>query len=244
MDRFRPVRASVSASVAAFAFVSPIRAASVDALVKPFREVSVSAPVSGIIESVQVREGDTVQRGQILAQLENEVERVEVERLAKILEKRQYDDAGTARLFKNNVVSEDEAVEKRIEREIAELQHRRAMVELERKTLHAPLAGTIVAVNFDVGEWVDPGVVVFEIVDIDQVYAEVLVTPEQGLAVAPEAKVTVQFPLLGDQGRFAGTVDFIDPRVDASSSLMRIRVVIPNADHRLRPGYRGTVELP
>lgn len=219
-------------------------AAPVDALVKPYRDVSISTPVAGILAQVAVHEGDVVKQGDVLGALESDTERVEVERLAKVLEKRRFDDAGTAKLFATKVVSEDEAVEKRIEREIAELQHRRAVTELEQKTLRAPLAGIVVALHFEAGEWLDPGAVVFEIVDIDQVYAELLVTPEEALGLKTGAPVTATFHLLGDAGRMGGVVEFIDPRVDASSGLMRIKVLLANPDHRLRPGYRGVVELP
>ncbi len=232
--------------VAILVLVVPLSlaAAITDALVKPFREVSVSTAVPGVLESLQVREGARVNSGQTLGQLESSSERIEVERLAKILEKRRFDDEGTERLYAEDVVSEDEAIEVRIEREIAEMQLRRAEAELARRTLRAPLSGFIVALDAEAGEWIEPGDVVFEIVDIDQVFAEVLVTPEEARNVKVGTQVEVNFPLLGTAGSRSGRVDFIDPRVDASSGLMTIRVLLANPDHAIRPGYRGTVDLP
>lgn len=223
---------------------SGLTAATVDALVKPYREVSVSTAVPGMLESLTVREGARVDSGTTLAQLESSSERIEVERLAKILEKRRFDDEGTKRLYEQDVVSEDEAVEMRIEREIAELQLRRAEAELARRTLRAPLSGFVVNLEAEAGEWVEPGDLVFEIVNIDQVFAEVLVTPEEARNVEVGSDVEVDFPVLREGQARTGKVDFIDPRVDASSGLMTIRVILPNADHAIRPGYRATVDLP
>lgn len=219
-------------------------AATADALVKPFREVTVSSVVAGTLRTLAVKEGETVKQGQALAVLANEQEQIEVERLTKVLEKRDFDDRGTAKLFKDNVVSEDEAVEKRIEREIAELQLRRAKVDLAQKTVLAPLDGVVVAKKREAGEWVEPGTVVFEIVNIDRVYAELLVTPEEAAPLKTGQKLTTRFALLGAKGDIEGTIDFIDPRVDASSGLMKIRILIENPQHRLRPGYRGQALLP
>lgn len=223
---------------------SVLPATTTDALIKPFREVTISTQVPGVLDGLAVREGGRVAQGNVLAHLESESERLEVARLAKILEKRRFDDEGTQRLFADNVVSEDEAIEMRIEREIAELQYRRAEADLERRTLRSPLAGIVVALDAEAGEWVEPGDRIFEIVNIDQVFAEVLVTPEQARNVKVGGIVQTRFPILGETADRSGKVDYIDPRVDASSGLMTIRILLTNSDHSLRPGYRGSVELP
>lgn len=234
---------TISLLAAARLFAASGHAATAEVLVKPFRAVSVSAAVAGTLRALPVQEGQAVKTGQPLAVLANEQEQLEVDRLTKILEKRDFDDRGTAKLFKDKVVSEDEAVEKRIEREIAELQLRRAKVDLAHKTLLAPLDGVIVAKKREAGEWVEPGTVVFELVNIDRVYAEMLVTPEEAAPLKVGQKLTTRFPLLAPRAEVEGAIDFIDPRVDASSGLMKVRILIDNAQHRLRPGYRGQALL-
>lgn len=218
-------------------------AVAAEALVKPFREVSVSSPVAGLLRTMAVREGQTVKADQTLAVLANEQEQIELQRLTKVLEKRDFDDRGTAKLYKDKVVSEDEAVEKRIEREIAELQLRRAKVDFEQRTLRAPFDGLVVARRREAGEWVETGAVIFELVDIDRVYAELLVTPEEAAPLKEGQHLTTRFPLLGTKPEVTGVINFIDPRVDASSGLMKVRILIENSEHRLRPGYRGQTEI-
>ena len=232
-------------AVAAFCLLfSAARAATAEVLVKPFRAVSVSSAVAGALRTLSAQEGESVKAGQPLAILANEQEQLEVDRLTKVLEKRDFDDRGTAKLFKDKIVSEDEAVEKRIEREIAELQLRRAKVDLAHKTLLAPLDGIVVAKKREAGEWVEPGTVVFELVNIDRVYAELLVPPEEAAPLKVGQKLTTRFALLAPPGDVEGVIDFIDPRVDASSGLMKVRILIDNPQHRLRPGYRGQALLP
>lgn len=224
--------------------VAGLSAGTTEVLVKPFRAVSVSAAVAGTLRTLAVQEGEAVKLNQPLAVLDNEQEQLEVDRLTKVLDKRNFDDRGTAKLFQDKVVSEDEAVEKRIEREIAELQLRRAKVELAHKTVVAPLDGLVVAKKREAGEWVEPGTVVFELVNIDRVYAEMLVTPEEAAPLKVGQPLVTRFPLLSPTPEVEGRIDFIDPRVDASSGLMKVRVLIENPQHRLRPGYRGQALLP
>ena len=143
----RRLPAGFCAGAAFCLLFSAARAATAEVLVKPFRAVSVSSAVAGALQTLSVQEGESAKTGQPLAILAHEQEQLEVDRLTKVLEKRDFDDRGTAKLFKDKIVSEDEAVEKRIEREIAELQLRRAKLDLAHKTLLAPLDGIVVAKN-------------------------------------------------------------------------------------------------
>ena len=90
-----------------------LRAAPVaEGVLLPFREVTVSSAVQGILAAVNVREGDTVAAGTLLATLIDRVEAAEVDRFAKVLEQREFAAQGTQNLFRDQVVSEGEAIEK------------------------------------------------------------------------------------------------------------------------------------
>ena len=52
------------------------------------------------------------------------------------------------------------------------------------------------------------------------------------------------FPVMPSKKTFQGEVYFIDPRIDATSGLLRTRILIQNPDHEIRAGMRGKVVLP
>lgn len=218
--------------------------AEVDVLVVPYHQVSVSFPVGGVVEELAVREGDVVRRGDLLASLEHLEEQLDAQRFAKVLEKRKSDHAASEKLFGEKMISEEEALEQRVEMEIADLQHRRALAAAERRKLRAPLGGLVVARHREPGEWVDPGAVVLEIVDIDRVYAQLMLRPEHSAGIRMGQEIPLVFPDVVEQNRFIGKVDFIDPRIDAASGLLRVRVLIDNPGHRLPPGMSGLAKLP
>ncbi len=216
----------------------------VDALIQPFLSVVISAPVRGAISEMEVREGDTVAQAQVLARLDSVLEELEVDRTGKIFERKQFDNEGTAKLFADNMTSADEALEKRIEADIAKIDNKKAMRELELRNIRAPMPGIVVKRLFEKGEWVEAGDDIFEMVSMDEVYAEMLLDAVESFELKVGQKLSVRIPVAGGESVFEGKIDYIAPVVDASSGLVRIKVLLPNADHRIRPGLRGKALLP
>jgi membrane fusion protein (multidrug efflux system) len=208
----------------------------------PFKEVTVSSAVQGILAEVNFNEGDVVTAGALLASLIDRVEAAEVKRFAKVLEQKECAAQGTQNLFHDKVVSEGEAIEKRIDRDIAQLQHQVALEQLERRKIRSPISGLVVQKKKEAGEAVDVNEAVFHIVDISRVFLQVFVEATQALKLKTGQSVPVRFPEYTEEQR-AGVIDFIDPRIDGASGLVRVKVLIDNADRKLIAGMRGSVAL-
>jgi membrane fusion protein, multidrug efflux system len=218
--------------------------AAVEGLVIPFSRVSVSSPVQGLVAEIFVQEGDRVEQGTILARLQDEEERLELQRLLLILEKREFDAAATGRLLTDKLISAEEAMEKRIELEVGKLQVASAQLALARKQIASPLEGVVVSRNREPGEWVNPGEVLFEVVLMDPVLVEILVDGREGIRLRRGAEVGVVVNDLQDAYRATAIIDFVDPRIDASSGLMKVRILMENPEQRILPGMRAIVTLP
>lgn len=208
----------------------------------PYKEVMVSSAVQGILATVNVKEGDAVAADALLASLIDRVEAAEVQRFAKVLEQKEFAAQGTSNLYRDKVVSEGEAIEKRIDRDIAKLQHDVAKEQLERRKIRSPIGGLVVEKKKEAGEAVDVNEAVFRLVDISRVYLQVFIDSTVALKLTHNQAVTVRFPEYGD-ARHAGTIDFIDPRIDGASGLVRVKVLIDNPERKLIAGMRGTVAL-
>jgi RND family efflux transporter MFP subunit len=222
------------------AAASVLSARAADGVLLPFKEVTVSSAVSGILAEVNVKEGDTVATDDLLAHLIDRVEAREAERFAKLLEQKEFAAQGTQNLFHDKVVSEGEAIEKRLDRDIAKLQHQVALEQLERRKIRSPVTGLVVEKKKEAGEAVNENEVVFRVIDISRVYLQVFVDAQIALTLKNGQAVQVTFPEYHDL-QSAGTIDFIDPRIDGASGLVRIKVLIDNADRKLIAGMRGSV---
>jgi multidrug efflux pump subunit AcrA (membrane-fusion protein) len=43
--------------------------------------------------------------------------------------------------------------------------------------------------------------------------------------------------------KFTGKIDFIAPNIDASSGLLRVKVLIENPEHIIKAGLKGTAQF-
>lgn len=216
--------------------------AHLDGMVLPFKEVVVSSPVQSTIVSIAVREGDKVEAGQPLAQLYSRLEELDLSRAKAVLQKRTFDHRGAKRLFDDKIVPEDKELEARIELELAQLQHDIAAENVRLRSIVSPLNGIVVERLREVGEAVTATQPLFRIIDISRVYVQFFIRAEELPHFSLGQKLVARIEALKDDRSFPGQVDFIDPRVDASSGLLRVRLLVENPDQVIKAGMRATVD--
>lgn len=215
---------------------------SIEALLIPFREVRLGFSKPGKVSEMKVKEGDRVKEGQLLAELENNEEELRLRQHAKVVERRSFDESGSKKLFDKNMISEDEYLEKRIERDLALIEKERSEAELAKTKLIAPFDGIIVKQEVREAEWVEPGSPVFVLLDESTYFAEALVSPE----LSKKLKIGMELHLYHPDLNKPKTckVDFIDPRVDPSSNLVRVKMLVVVGDSSLRTGLTTEIRLP
>lgn len=221
----------------------PGQAEDTQGLVIPLKQVSVSSPVlQEVIQHVLVEEGDTVKEGQVLIELRKEKEELEVQQAQKIVEQRRFTAEGAQKLFNEKIGSKEAAIEKQTEHELAKIQLAAAEVRLKEKTIRAPLNGIVVKKYKEAGEAVDRVEKLLDVVNLDQVYVQFYLDPKLMQAMRQDTPVSVRFPVIGTQ-EFTGKVSFIDPRIDAGSGLFRVKILIDNADYKIKAGMRGLADF-
>jgi RND family efflux transporter MFP subunit len=220
---------------------APAAAPRIDAMVLPFREVVVSSPVQSTIEKITVREGDAVKEGQLLAQLYAKQEEIEMSRAKAVVEKRVFDHRSAKRLFDDKIVPEDKELEARIELELAQRQYDAAAENVRLRAISSPLSGIVVEKIREAGEAVNATQPLFRIIDITKVFVQFFIRTDDLARYALGQSLQVAFNELNDSKPFDGKVDFIDPRVDAASGLIRVRVLVDNPDQTIKAGMRGWV---
>jgi len=110
-----------------------------------------------------------------------------------------------------------------------------AQERLAQMTIVAPFAGRVVRKQTEVGQWLQAGDPVAEVVALDQIEARLNV-PESIAAGLKEGESTVRVRVRALGAEATGVVGFVLPEADAMSRLFPVRVVLDNADGRMRPG--------
>lgn len=242
------MRRSILSALATFAIVSLANAQGVstkqyDGLALPFREVTVSSPVQGQIVEQGVSEGDQVQEGDLLTRLFSRVEELQMDRAKAAREKKEFEFKGTQNLFRDKLISEDEMLDRKIELDLASLDYEIAREQFELRRIKAPISGIVVERLAEVGEMVTPNQPVYVVVDIEKLYIQFYARAEDLSSLKVGAAASVTFPDLDTESSFSGAIDFVDPRVDAASGLMRVRVLLENPDHVVKAGLRAKISL-
>lgn len=144
------------------------------------------------------------------------------------------------------------------EMEVKQAANRLAAAEqlLAKHQIISPCDGIISQINNHVGEWVEPGLTVIQIVDIQRLKLEGFATAERAEIALIGRKVEMQLYRVGrsdrsldsrdlepDQNtkesvRIVGAITFVSPEVNPVDSTARITVEFDNANLRYRPGEK------
>lgn len=100
-------------------------------------------------------------------------------------------------------------------------------------TIRAPIPGVVTARNYSVGTRVEPGQILFDILDTSILWAEIDIPESQALHVSVGQTVSLEIDGLADR-RFDGTIQYVAPVVDAQTRTVRARAALDNASGELR----------
>jgi RND family efflux transporter MFP subunit len=216
----------------------------------------VSAEVSARVDAVRVDVGDRVEAGDLLATLDAELARIDLDRaraatreaVAGLADaRRRLDEAerlleqkaieATALRSLRAEVEMDEAVLARVRADEA---RQRALVE--RHEVKAPFAGAVSRKLAYAGEWIEPGTPVVEIVSTDDLSLDFPVPQEYFPRVGPDTEVEVT--LDAEPGRrLVGRVDSTVPQSDPSARTFLVRVRLQEDGVAMIPGMSARARL-
>jgi len=205
------------------------------------RAVEVRSEAARKVVALLVEEGHQVRQGQPLLRLEDEQQKVAVERAESQVAQAQREHDRRANLFGQRMISEQEMTQAKFDLEQKQLALSDARRELSYTTVRAPIAGTVTGRHVRVGDTVTLNQHLFDIVDFDSLVALVYV-PEKDLGqVAPEQAARLS-PPAAEETSFTGRIERVAPVVDPKSGTVKVTVRVPFAEG-LRPGMFLEVEL-
>ncbi len=201
-----------------------------------------SFAVTGSVTRVHVDEGDSVAKGQLLAEIDA-TSYQDMYEMVKATEK-QAEDAFNrlSRMYKNGNLPEVKYVE--VE---TGLQKARAATAIARKNiadcrLYASAAGYVGKRSIDPGMVALPNLASITIVRIDRVFAKVPVPENDVVLVRKGQRALVRVGALGAR-EFEGTVEDIGVVADPLAHAYKVRIAVPNPDRAIKPGMVCTAVI-
>jgi membrane fusion protein (multidrug efflux system) len=225
------------------AAVRPVeRVVSVVGTLAAAEETDLASETEGQVMGIEADLGDRVVAGQILARVRSDVLEAQLREAEAAFDKASADETRAKPLRDEGVIAVQEYERVRTEREVTRARRDRLRIEVERAALRAPFAGSVSARLVSVGDYVRPGVVVFRLVQDDPLKFRGDV-PERdipALQVGQTLRVVVDaYP--GET--FLGKIARVGAASDPTARSLAVEGEVPNADHRLRPGFFGRGEV-
>ncbi|MGH7673434.1 MAG: efflux RND transporter periplasmic adaptor subunit [Gemmatimonadales bacterium] len=244
---------------------SIVVSAAASGAIEPVLTVDVKSKASGEITEMHVQTGDDVKSGQLLAAIDPRIPRnslaqadanLAVAQAQLANAKAQLQRADT--LYKTQAITETEYENAKLTYANANAAVIRAQTDLEnardRMTdtrLRAPLAGTIIAKNVELGtvissptQDVGGGTVLFKMANLDTVQVRTLVDETDIGKVQPGLPATITVDAFPNRP-FQGTVLKIEPQatVQQNVTMFPVLVRIANPSQLLKPGMNTEVEI-
>ena len=197
--------------------------------------------VNGIIEHILVKEGDVVQKGTVLLQINaDELEA----RLKKLGYNKKLAEDNEAR---QKVLLQKEAISQR-EYDIAVNSVNTISADIEdlksqilKTTLKAPFSGRIGFRYVSMGSYISPATKIATLTNTNPAKIEFSIPAKYATAIRQGS--TIEFTTENEQKTFMGKVYAVDPKIDPLTRTLQIRALSPNPSNLLVPGAYARVNL-
>lgn len=242
----------------------------VEGFLQPYRRITLSAPEIGRIASIDVKQGDAVQKDQVVATLDTRVfqaalsvaearagsqGRLESAAAVRDRARRRLDSLNSlsvkghahaeevAQARADLAVAEANVQAVTEEREIARRERAQVGQQIEHRRVRSPIAGVVSIIHKDVAETVRPDTdPIMTLVEIARLKMDLFVPTARALGYKAGDAALLDCPVLARQGK--GQLEFVSPVIEAESDTIRVRVAVENAVQQgLRAGARCAVRV-
>ena len=210
--------------------------------VKTKQNIVIYPEMAGILQHVYVKEGQKVNKGQLLAKIDDgglsqQVSQLQIQAaLAKTTFERQE------RLWNQKIGSEIQYLQAKSNYQAQQKVVDQLKIQLGKTNVRAPFSGIIDDVITEQGSVVSPGQSqLIRIVNLNQMYVETNVPESYLLNVTVNKNVLVEFPILGKtiEAKIRQTGNFINP----ANRTFKIEIAIPNKDKTIKPNLTAKLKI-
>lgn len=210
--------------------------------IEAYAEADVIAKVAGEIRELLVEEGDDVVKGQILARLDGDRLRLELNESKANLRKLQRDYERNVDLRSKGLISEGDFEKIKFEMEALEASFNLASLELDYTQIRAPIDGVIAERYVKLGNTVSIGEPTFRVTGLDPLVAYLHVPEREYRHIEAGQPVDIQIDALsGDP--IVAAVSRVSPIIDPQTGTFKITIEIVDKDRRIKPGMFGRISV-
>lgn len=205
------------------------------------RQVTVLARATGLVEALDVEEGDRVREGQVLATLDQEEASLRVRQMRLAHEEAKVNFERYGILHDSRMVSQTEYEATRLRYENTKIDLEEAEYSLAQTTIRAPISGIVMRRLVELGDLVRNNQEIVAIADLDLLLVRIYIPERQIYQVHAGQEATISVESV--PGRtFDGKIRMISPEVIPESGTVKVTLET-RARSLLRPGMFAVVRI-
>jgi membrane fusion protein, multidrug efflux system len=210
--------------------------------VEPVREAFVSPEINGRIDQIDVREGDRVKKGQLLAKINTEVTEKTIKELETSLSLATDVFERQKRLWEQRIGSEIQFLEAKNNKE--NLKNRLATLhaQLDMAIITSPIDGHIEKISQKQGEMAAPGMVLMHIIDLTEMLIKADVSERFMPDINEGDEVVLRFPSYPGFSKTT-TVRRIGNVVNPNNRTFEVELRLQNPNNMLKPNMVAVIDV-
>lgn len=202
--------------------------------------ITVVAEIDAVVKSLPFREGGTIARGEVIAQLDDAQPAAEAARAEALLAQSRSTYERIRAIVDQGAAAPQDLDDASAALKVAEANLAVAKAHLEKTRITAPFDGAIGARRVSPGAFIRAGQAITDLASISEIRVN-FAAPERYLGIlARGSEVTVSTTAYPGE-ELMGTIDIIEPVLDPATRSARIVARVKNPGGRFRPGMSADV---
>lgn len=203
------------------------------------KSTTITPRAPGYIQSIEFHEGQVVQSGQVLFQLDNQTQKeaLTAAQASYALSKLQYDrDVG---FLKKGFITQDMFYSAKVALKQNEATLETAKTNYAERQITAPFSGTVGSIATSIGDYINPGNALTTLVDNKHLRVEYTVPVKKLNQLKLNQSVAITDS--SEKNKITAIVSYISPRVNQATQTISVHARIDNASGLFKPGEYVTI---
>ncbi|MBM7456185.1 membrane fusion protein (multidrug efflux system) [Oceanisphaera litoralis] len=210
--------------------------------IEPIQGINVSNEAAGIVRVIHFESGQQVSTGDILLELDADVEKANLRSTQGRLPAVQANLERMRQLYARGSVSRGQLDEAQANYQELLGQVDSLKATIERRTIRAPFNGIMGIRNAFLGQYLDAGTDIARLEDISQFRIRFTIPQTRIADIAVGQKLNIFVDAYPDTP-FEGEITAIEPQVNPESGVVQVQASIPNKQGRLRSGMFAKLDV-
>lgn len=208
---------------------------------EPNKQATISSEGQGKVVSINFDEGDAIKKGSVIAKLDDEMLRLQLQTIEVNLDGQRKDENRYKILAQQNAAPDIQLEKIELAIRGLEIQKAQILKQIKGCTIVSPFNGVVTKKMIDLGSVIGIGTPVLEVTDISVLKLAVNVPEKDINNFKVGQKVEVNTDVLADQ-TLQGTIKTISVQADKTHNV-KVQVEVVNKSNELRAGMFGTAIL-